>query len=145
MTSQRISCTWLDFTPSLIENWVHFSSGFVLAMFGEVHENLPHQRVICEVVKILRIAIVRVVLGQFVVAWIARIVGIAFRDPSRGTFIKDFSNEGPTFSLTSPSDSIRVQAWVLTIFGRFGKATEVRYVPERNTLGASSHGHNGLA
>jgi hypothetical protein len=33
----------------------------------------------------------------------------------------------------------------LTIFGGFGKATEVGYVLECNTLGASSHGHNGSA
>jgi hypothetical protein len=118
-----------------------FGSGFGLARFGEVCKNLSHQRVVREVG-----IIIWVVLGRFVVARIARWVGVAFWIASRGTFIKYFSKEGPTFALTSPSDRIRVRAQVVNIFRRFGKTTEVRYVLEGcNTLRASSHGHNGSA
>jgi hypothetical protein len=123
-----------------------FGLGVGLARFGEVCKDLPHQHVVREV---LGIAIVWVVLGRFVVARITRItrrVGVTFRITSRRSFIKDFSKESPTFSLTSPSYRIRVQAQVLTIFEGFRKATEVRYVLEgHNALGASSHGHNGSA
>jgi hypothetical protein len=120
----------------------HFGSGFRLARFGEVRKNLPHQ---CVVIKTFGI-VVWVVLGRFVVARITRKVGVTFRIASQGTFIKYFIKEGPTFSLTSPSYRIRVRARVVSIFGRFGKATEVRYVLEGcNTLRASSHGHNGSA
>jgi hypothetical protein len=119
-----------------------FGTGFRLARFGEVHKNLPHQHVVIKTFGI----VVWVVLGRFVVARITRKVRVAFWIASLGTFIKYFSKEGPTFALTSPNDRIRVRAWVVNILGRFRKATEVRYILEgRNTLRASSHGHNRIS
>jgi hypothetical protein len=49
-----------------------------LARFGEADENSPHQCLTLQVVKILGNAIVWVVLRWFVVARIARRVGVAF-------------------------------------------------------------------
>jgi hypothetical protein len=101
-----------------------FGLGFRLARFGEVCKNLPHQCVVREVVKTLRI-VIWVVLGRFVLTRIARrVIGVAFRIASRGTFIKYFSKEDPTFALTSPY-RIRVWARVVNIFRRFGKPMEV--------------------
>jgi hypothetical protein len=90
-----------------------------LARFGEADEDSPHQCVVRNVVKVLRIAMVRVVLGWFIVT---RIIGVAFWVASRRSFIYYFSKEGPTFALASPSCRVRLQAWVLTIFRRFRKA-----------------------